>query len=128
MPPTPVSPPAVAAVSEPAAPVVAMPEPAAPVAASLSPVDTAAALRAAAEATVPATFAPTGMAGWAVEAAAQLAPTPVERPRARQRRRRLDRGPPARGSLPGVDLDDPGRGLRARRPGPGPGAGDRRAR
>jgi CheY-like chemotaxis protein len=100
VPPTPVAPPApavaaapapvvaaaaevvapVAAVSEPAALVVAVPEPAAPVAASLSPVDTAAALRAAAEATVPATSAPTGMAGWAVEAAAQLAPTPVEQP------------------------------------------------
>lgn len=76
--PEPVAP--VAATPEPVAPVASAPETVAPVAASLSPVDTAAALRAAAEATVPAAPAPTGMAGWAVDAAAQLAPTPVQPP------------------------------------------------
>jgi CheY-like chemotaxis protein len=50
---------------------------AAPVA-SLSPVDTAAALRAAAAAPERATVASAGVAGWAVEAAAQFTPAPIE--------------------------------------------------
>ncbi|HEX6493722.1 MAG TPA: response regulator [Candidatus Dormibacteraeota bacterium] len=57
------------------APVV-LPDPI-PEPATLSPVDTAAALRAAAEVGRPAAAAD-GIAGWAVEAAAQLAPAPIE--------------------------------------------------
>jgi CheY-like chemotaxis protein len=63
-----------AAVAAPAA--AAAPEPDTFAAASLSPVETAAALRAAAEAGQPPA-APAGMADWAVEAAAQLTPAPV---------------------------------------------------
>jgi CheY-like chemotaxis protein len=73
--PAPTAPPAWA----PAA-VTAAPELAAVPAPSLSPVETAAALRAAAEVGQPPA-APAGMAEWAVEAAAQLSPAPLdERP------------------------------------------------
>ena len=74
----PVEPPAPVAPVEPVAPVPApifLPDPIP--AASLSPVDTAAALRAAAEAGQPAAAAD-GIAAWTVEAAAQLAPAPIE--------------------------------------------------
>jgi len=56
---------------------VVLPDPIPEPATSLSPVDTAAALRAAAEVGQPAVAAD-GIAGWTVEAAAQLAPAPVE--------------------------------------------------
>jgi CheY-like chemotaxis protein len=64
----------------PAAPLLAPPSlpVSAPLAASASPVDTAAALRAAAEASEPQAAAAEGVAGWAVEAAAQLPPAAVE--------------------------------------------------
>jgi CheY-like chemotaxis protein len=56
---------------------VTIPDPLPPPTASLSPVDTAAALRAAADAGQPPAAAG-GIAAWAVEAAAQLPPAPVE--------------------------------------------------
>jgi CheY-like chemotaxis protein len=68
----------------PVVPVVSVPAPAAPVAApmplaaSASPVDTAAALRAAAVSEPAPAVAATGVAAWAVEAAAQIAPAPLE--------------------------------------------------
>jgi CheY-like chemotaxis protein len=62
------------------APVAAAPAPDPVGADSLSPVDTAAALRAAAEATATTHPAPTGIAGWAVEAAAQIGPAALEAP------------------------------------------------
>ena len=74
----PVEPPAPVAPVEPVAPVLApavFPEPVP--AATASPVDTAAALRAASEPVHPAAAAD-GVAGWTVEAAAQLAPAPLE--------------------------------------------------
>jgi CheY-like chemotaxis protein len=69
--------PAPVAPVEPVPAAAILPDPILEPAATLSPVDTAAALRAAAEATRPAVAAD-GVAGWAVDAAAQLAPAPVE--------------------------------------------------